>query len=569
MANRVIGATQALLAGLFLGGSLGCTGSIGDRASGEPRSVGEGTGPDGTSSSAPAGGVSGGTAIGDPAPVVVRRLTRTEYNNTVRDLLGDTTGPASAFLVDEQMLGFDNIASAQTVSPVLAEQYMTAAEQIATRAVKTVLGALPCATGSPDDACASTFIKDFGKRAWRRPLSDTEVTRVLGVFHVGSATGGFAPGIELAIRSILTSAPFFFRVETGEAVPNLPGRFRPTSWEMASRLSYLFWGTMPDDALFSAASQNALATPEQVGAQAERLLADPRAHETVAHFHSQWLKLSDIDNTLIKKDTKAFPQFADELVPMMRSETAAFLDDVVWRSPTGLSSLLTGSYSFMNAKLAAFYGVRGPTGDALVKVNLDPAQRAGLLTQAGLLSLLAHTDQTSPTKRGKFVRQRLLCTEIPPPPPTVNAVPSSPAPNLTTRERVAEHKTNQTCATCHNTMDPIGLGFEHYDAAGLWRDQESGKPVDASGSVSGADFDGNFDGVPDLAKKLAASDEVRACVSTQWFRFAYGKVEGDGDAPVVQQLSEALKASGGNFQKLLVGLTQTDAFLYRPAQEGL
>lgn len=335
-----------------------------------------------------------------------------------------------------------------------------------------------------------------------------------------------------------------------------------TAWEMASRLSYLLWGSMPDAQLRAAAADNALVEASQVRAHAERLMLDPRAHESVAHFHEQWLLLSQIDGAHVPKSAAAYPEFNGDLLAGMRQEADLFVEDAFWNQPTGLSALLLGSSTFANSAVAALYGVTAPSATEFVPVALDPFQRPGLLTRAGLLSLLGHPDGTSPTKRGKFVRTQLLCQPLPPPPPDVNAALPAAVPNQTTRQRVAAHQENPTCAGCHLLLDPIGLGFEQYDGLGRFRALEAGMPVDASGDVSGADFTpSTFNGVRELAEKLAGSDAVRACAATQWFRYAYGRQEGEPDAATLGALGQSLETSGGDLKKLLLELTQTPMFL--------
>jgi len=219
----------------------------------------------------------------------------------------------------------------------------------------------------------------------------------------------------------------------------------------------------------------------------------------------------------------------------------------------------------MNADVAAFYGVSGgPTGNGFVHVDLDPTERAGLLTQPSILAVTSHADETSPVLRGKFVRERLLCEPIAPPPPNVNVTPPSVDPGDTTRQRFSQHETDPYCASCHHLMDPIGFGFEHYDPLGLWRDTDQGQPVDASGQISGSkDADGTFDGAVSLAQRLATSDEVRACVVSQWFTYAHGRPAAAADTCSTGQLEAAFAAAHYDIKALLVALTQTDAFLYR------
>ena len=229
----------------------------------------------------------------------------------------------------------------------------------------------------------------------------------------------------------------------------------------------------------------------------------------------------------------------------------------------GFAELLTASYSYMNQRLADFYGVTGPSGDAFERVELDPDRHAGILTMAGILASLAKPNQSSPVHRGKWVRERLLCEELRPPPPNVEITPPNLDPGLTTRERFSEHRKSPFCSTCHNLMDPIGLGFEHFDGAGLWRDSENGRDIDDSGEVIGTDADGPFRGPVDLAQKLARSEQVRDCLTLSMFRFAYGRSEAPEDEGSLRVLRE--RFASGNLRDLLAGLTQTDAFLYLPA----
>ncbi len=555
------------LAALTVAGNFGCQASVDERS--DTAAGATTTNPASGAGSGGSAGVGGAstTAVDSAiAQAVVRRLTRREYNSTLHELLADTSQPANAFLPDDPSLGFDNTVAAQTVSPVLAEQYLNAAEQVARVAAPALLAQLPCAASSRDTACVESFVRNFGQRAWRRPLLDAEVTRLLGVYQAESVDGGFDAGFALTLETLLVSAPFLFRIELGEPVPESPGHYRPTAFEMATRLSYLMWGSMPDAELFARAADGTLRVPAQVGAQAERLLHDARAHDTVAHFHEQWLQLSSIEPTHVAKDAIVYPEASDALLTSMRTEAELFVADAFWNQPSGLSALFTSNASFGDARLAAFYGVPGPTGATFEPVTLSASERPGLLTRAGLLSLFAHPDGTSPTKRGKFVRTRLLCQPLPPPPANVKAMLPDRLPGQTTRERVAAHKTDPTCAACHNLLDPIGLGFEQYDGLGHFRAEEAGKLVDASGSIDGADVPSPaFVGAAQLGQMLASSATVRSCVARQWFRFAYGREDVAADEAALSHLAQAFAESGGNFPKLLLDLTQMPEFLERTA----
>jgi hypothetical protein len=242
---------------------------------------------------------------------------------------------------------------------------------------------------------------------------------------------------------------------------------------------------------------------------------------------------------------------------------------VIFDGEGDLSTLFTAPYTMANAQLAEFYGVTGPSGAELEKVELDPAQRAGIFTHASVMAINAQSNQTSPVFRGKFVREKLLCQILPPPPDDIDINPPAVDPEATTRERYEAHTTDPACAGCHNMMDPIGFGFENYDAVGLYRTKEGTLPVDASGEVVGADdADGEFVGAVELAKQLAESDTVRQCVVTQWFRFGYGRAEEKADDCTMDVLNEAFAASEWKIEALLLALTQTDAFVYRRAVKG-
>jgi hypothetical protein len=336
-------------------------------------------------------------------------------------------------------------------------------------------------------------------------------------------------------------------------------------YEIASRLSYLLWSSMPDDELLAAADAGELATPEQIKAQAERMLEDGRARAAVANFHRQWLELSHLET--INKDPATYPAYSEDLRPLWKSETEAFLDYVVFEDAAGdVATLFTAPYSFMNAELAAFYGVEGPEGGAFQRVDLDPTQRAGFLTHASVLASLAKPNQSSPVHRGKFVRERLLCEILPPPPNNIEIKAPDVTPGVSTRERFSQHRDDPNCATCHVLMDPIGFGFEHYDGIGLWRDNDEGVPVDATGEIAGSrSANGTFDGAIELAHQLAESEQVRQCVVSQWFRFGYGRAEQEEDRCSMDQLQQAFAESGHNIRALLVALTQTEAFRYRRA----
>jgi len=497
---------------------------------------------------------SGGAAIdpGAPGITVIRRLNKAEYNNTVRDLIGNSSAPAKDFPPEEQGYGFNNNAAALSVSPVLVQAQLSAAEAISAAALTNLSTLLPCAPVA-DDACAQQFIASFGERAFRRPMEQANTDRLTAVFTQGKAAGGFNAGIEWVMQAVLMSPRFLYRVELSSAALD--------SWEVASRLSYLLWQSMPDVALLEAARTDSLVQPAGITVQAERLLADMNSRPALQNFHSQWVKFGGVQSLV--RDETLYPGFTPAVAQAMRQELDAFVSYATFDAASTVQTLLAGEDSFLNGPLASFYGVVGPSGDAFMKVALGPNARRGILTRGGIMAALSHPDQTSPVLRGKFIREQLLCEDVPPPPPSVvNTLPAV-APTFNARDRMLQHSQDPTCAACHQTMDPIGFSLENFDSAGRWRDVDGGKPVDASGNVVGTDFPGTFNGPSELASRLAASAQVNACITTQVFRFATGRKEAAGDATAIGELSQVLASQGGSLPKLILALAESNTLRNR------
>lgn len=508
----------------------------------------------------------------EPGPSPIRRMTRFEYNNTVRDLVGDTTRPADTFGAEEEALGFNNNAANLVVSEQLANKYMLTAEAISERAtapevMASNVGCDPVAMGA--EACAQQFIASFGARAFRRPLSQSEKDALFALYQQGAAepeaVEPFRVGVQLVMQAALQSPAFLYRVEMGQAVPGEAAYVKLTDFEMASRLSYFLWGTMPDAVLFAAAEAGQLGTAEAIEQQARRMLDDPRAHDAIGEFHAQWLDYERIGN--ITKDAALFPDYSPAIGSMMREEMRAFVDHTVFDDGGDLATLLTAPHSYMTPELAAFYGLAAPAEaqpGQVVKVDFEPSERGGLLTLGALLAINAHTNQTSPVHRGKLVREQLLCFQMAPPPPGVNPQAPEPVKGETARERFAEHSNNDECKGCHVYMDSIGFGFESFDSIGRYRTMEDGVAIDTTGTVFDSDVPAFSDAV-DLVNKLADSQDVQQCYVKQWFRFGYGRAESKADKCTVTKLAAGFEEEGGDIKELLVGLTQTDAFLYRRA----
>ena len=494
------------------------------------------------------------------APVSpLRRLTRLEYDHTVRDLLGDTSRPARDFAPDENLLGF---AVGEAVSPLLAEQYIEASESLASTAVARLDQLLPCdPTTVGEDACAQEFIRTFGLRAYRRPLVADEVSRHTMLYTSSRAQYGFNTAIAMVTQAMLQSPYFLYRAEF--AVPGSERSIVPLdNYEMASRLSYFLWSTMPDDVLFAAAAAAELDSREEVAAQARRMLDDPLAADAIGSFFDQWLELGSIDR--LTKDPAVYPEFDDALRSAMHEETLRFSRYVVLNGDGSLETLLTGSFSFVNGPLASLYGLSGVSGSDFMMVPNNASERAGLLTHASILATHAKANQTSPIHRGKFIRERFFCQSLPPPPPGLAVVAPDPDPSLSTRQRFAAHSQDPSCAGCHRLMDPIGFGFENYDGIGRFRTMEGSVPVDNSGEILRPDGSSDtFHGAVELAHQLVDNPQVQDCVTTQWFRFALGHIESDDDVCSRQSVNATFEATGYNIRELLVALASSDAFRYR------
>jgi hypothetical protein len=577
---------------LALVSDAGCTGAIktADDAEGPSRSGrrgpnGELIDPEtglpvpGTGSDSPAGDEPGdddpGSVDDDPAVVAaceqldvgvtpLRRLTRSEYDRTVADLLGDTSAPAEQFAPDEKLLGFD---AGLNVSRLLAEQYMNAAEALAVAAtadMPKLLGCDPAVDG--EDTCVHEFIASFGRRAYRRPLDSEEETELRTFYATAKTEHGFGTAVSLMLQAMLQSPDFLYRVELGTATAQ-PAIVQLTGHEIASRLSYFFWGTTPTPDLLAAAEAGELEDAADIEQRAREMLDDPRSHATVASFHRQWLDLELLDTT--GKDPEVYPGFDDTLREAMRDETLRFAEYIVFEDDGSVQALLTSPFTFINAPLAEVYGQSGDFDETLARTDLAATERMGLLTHASVLSVHAKSNQSSPVHRGKFVRERLLCQQLSPPPAGLVIVPPDPDPDASTRERFAQHSEDDSCSGCHALMDPIGFGFEHYDGIGRYREMDGTFTVDASGQInSSRDADGPFDGALELAQRLAQSEEVNQCVAGQWFVYAFGRsVNNELDRCSRERLYSAFAASGHRIPELLVALTGTNAFRYRRMAE--
>lgn len=495
-----------------------------------------------------------------PGRAPMRRLTVAEYDATIEALLGDTTRPATRIIDDERGV---TSADARIVTPLLAEQYLEAAEDVAARATPDLLGCDIDARGEAE--CAGELVDDFAFRAFRRPVTSEERDTLLALHAAVAETDGFADGVRAVVEAVLQSPGFLYRAEiiptTGAPVVRLDG------WQLASRLSYLLWGTMPDDALFAAAASGDLDTDAGVEEQARRLMASPRALGSIREFVGHWVELEQLEG--LDKDPAVFPDYDAEVADLMRQETEAFIDAVMSEDGSW-TTLLTADWSMMNARLAAYYGVdeaSRPAGDAFERVELDGDFHSGLLTQGALMATRARTYESSPIHRGMFIRGGVLCGEVPDLPEGIEVTAPDPDPSLTTRQRLSEHRENEICGSCHRQMDPLGFAFEHFDGAGRFRMDENDLPIDATGDIVESDIDGSFDGAPDMARRLVGSEDAQACFAGRYFRFAQGRATTHADGCSLEALSARFREAEFDVRELVVAITQTDAFLYRAVDQ--
>jgi hypothetical protein len=536
--------------GLFDGNESGAAEGPGTGGAGNPKGVETPGG----------GGALGGTkqalcTTPEVAASPMRRLTHREYGNAVRDLLG-STAIIPPFAADTQSDLFDTMAD-QHVSSLLADEYLEAAGDLAER-IGDVNALVGCAPAAASEACARDFIARFARRAYRRPLTSDEQARLSALYEATRSASDAATAVRAVATAVLASPHFLFRPEWGAGKSAIAGALHASPYELATRLSFLLWSSIPDETLLEAAESGELATQAELNAQAERMLDDPRARNANYHFYEQWFGISLLQTA--SKDPAVYPSFNESLRSSMLEETRRFVDHVVWDDDAKLSTMLTASYSFVNKSLGLLYGVPAPSSDDTYEQReLNPDERSGVLTQASVLAAYAGSNESSPVKRGKWVRTRMLCQDLPAPPANVPALPDI-AEGVSTRERFAMHTSSPACAGCHKLIDGLGFGLEHYDGIGSFRTKDHGVAVDASGSIVNTDVDGSYDGGPELATTLANSDQVRDCAVTQWFRYAQGRREGAKDACSLQALKTSFAASDGDLRKLLLDLVSSDAF---------
>ncbi len=515
-------------------------------------------------------------ATRDPGPPLLRRLTRVEYNLTLRDLTGlDGDIAESVGMPDDTpVTGFVTFAAAQTLSPALMEKYFAAADKIVERfksasepsvkksdkdrvALDALLAGLP---GKTDErAAAETFVRAFARRAFRRPVKPEELAKFLKFYDAAAARKEpFAKAALAMLKPVLVSPAFLFRAEKDTGAPE-PHRI--SDLELATRLSYFLWSTAPDETLLALAEQTQLSGEKVLDEQVRRMLASPKARALAENFGAYWLQFRKVNEA--RPSTEFYPAFNGKLRAAMYNETLTFFDKLREEDRSVLE-LLDADYTYVNEPLAKLYGIDGVKGDAMRRVSLKPEQhRGGLLGMGSVLAMTSHTDRTSPTQRGKWVLEVLFAN--PPPPPPANAGMfkddnrKGKKEPKDFREKLAMHAAEASCAACHKKIDPLGFGLENFDAIGTWR--ESGKDIDATGQLPGGE---KFNGVGELKKiVLRHQDEFERGMIGNMLAYALGRELDWYDERAITAIQKSMAKNGHSFSALVLGIATSYPMQFR------
>jgi hypothetical protein len=638
----------------------------------------------------------------DTGRVTVHRLNRTEYNNTVRDLLGTKLKPAKNFPADDFAFGFDNLADTLSLSPVQFELYELTAQTLVDEAMKVAvpstitryeaetigssvgaasgnawnlysngvialsgkIGAagdykirvrawqsvappdaahmtlsvgtqtfgfdvtgdknapmiieqsvtLPSASGivsvsfdndfvdpvtnadrnlfidyieiegplgvtkdnplrdkivtcdlaKGGDTCLREIIPAFAERAWRRPLAKTEVDDLMKLVTLARAQGdNDEAGLRIVLRTILLHPAFLYRVEL-DPIPTVEVSHPLTDYELASRLSYFLWSSMPDQALFASAAAGKLHEDAELDAQVDRLLADPKSHAMVDNFAGQWLYTREIADH--QADFQLFPSYNPDLAASMKAESDLFFDELLKSKDLGIGSLVKANFTYVDDRLAKHYGIPAPGSSTAVRVELKSGQRGGVLAQGSWLTVTSNPDRTSPVKRGKWILSNLLCSQPPDPPPNIPSITKTDLVGKTVREVLDAHLKNPACASCHKVMDQLGFALENYDAIGAWRTVDNGFPIDASGTLP----DGTaFKNESEMADVVAKDPRFPRCVARKMSTYALGRGPTVADDPWLDKLTADFTSKGSQMRELIKLLVKTEAFRTRRGEKGV
>lgn len=498
-----------------------------------------------------------------PAPGGIRRQTSSQLQYSIEYLLGSEAAALVEVWDDPQLHGFESIAAAELA---LSANEVSTLETVITQAIDSSLLDLshiakiaPCVMQNPTPACYDEVASKLGRVAWRRKVEPDEQARLVAIGNQGYAWApqwgfdAFKTGLKYELSAILQSPNFVYIVEVGEK----DGDYRRlTSGELATRMSFFLVHQTPDVALLDAADAGELANDEGVKKQARRLLATPEARRSVDRFYSELFLIRDLSN--LSKDPAKYPQWNSAIARSMQEEMLRFIQDVVWTRNADARELFTSTSTFVDANIAPIYGLTPPTSGWAAATLKPEHARPGILGKAGFLARFAHPNITSPTRRGRFFWEKLLCEEIAPPPPGVEAVlkPDPPTGHVTMKQKLAEHYLDDSCKNCHLKMDSAGLAMENLDSIGQYRANDEGLTLETYFEYG----EMKFASVADLGNILAADERATACIVKNFWRQSMGHLETDGEVAALEALTEAFVSSGYKVQEALVEMTVSPGF---------
>jgi hypothetical protein len=541
--------------------ALACTGTIED--GGRPRAPGTGPGGSTPDPKDPTPvGTGGACKLGAEAPARVWRLTHTQLKNTVLDTFGFRVPVLETLPSESRLDGFANASERLSLSPVLLAYYDRGADAVADEVVKNSGTFVKCPLAAlGEGTCLGDFLRTFGMRAWRRPLSAVELGKLDKLYRSAALALSPEEGLKTVVKGLVLSASFLFRTELGS--DQTPGTTtKLTDFELASALSYTLWDAPPDPTLMELAMAGKLHEPATLKAQAQRMFAtSPKARTAFYSFMQQWLETESL--TTEAKDTMLFPAFSLQVARDLEQESRLFVDGVVFEGggDRSLRTLLTASYGYLNAGTAPIYGQK-VTATGLTRTDLDASQRRGLLTQASFLAAHADTNDTSVVGRGRYLREQVLCAPVPPPPGDFKFNEKVITDDMTAREKFMEHAKNPACSSCHALFDIIGFALENYDAIGQFRKTDKGKTIDPSGKLPLPNGDElTFSNFVDLIDQLAKGPDAYACFASQYLSYVSGKVKLDDCERA--EIGKTFAASGYRLDELAMTIITSPRFVTR------
>ena len=513
----------------------------------------------------------------DPGRVTIRRLNRVEYRNTIRDLMGVDYPATEELPSDDVGYGFDNIADVLSLAPVHLEKYLAAAEKIVSEVFLDVKRRERFLSWRGDARnpreAARRILTEFARRAYRRPVSPQEVERLLQLVDKARQDGdGPEEALQVAFKAVLVSPHFLFRIERDPAPDEkrplplpaeryVPGVYPISEYELATRLAYFLWSSMPDEELFQLADKGQLR--QNLDAQVKRMLQSPKSRALVENFAGQWLQLRNLSSIMI--DPKLFPRYDAFMRESMQRETEMYFEYIL-REDRSILEFLDSDYTFLNERLARHYGIEGVQGLEMRLVKLPDRRRGGILTHASILTVTSNPTRTSPVKRGKFILENILGTPPPPPPPDVPELDNDKNAVLTgsLRQRMEKHRENPGCAVCHVKMDALGFGLENFDAIGAWRTKDGSFEIDPSGTLP----DGTtFRNPAELRQALLKqSDQFRRCLAEKLLTYALGRGLEPTDNVFLREIVAQTKQGGDRFSALILAIVHSDPFQLRRGQ---